>query len=107
MGDLQRIVGLSFQIIDDIIDLTQPTEILGKTAKKDLVAQKKTLPLLLGIDTAKKELNKNKRDALDIISNLKLSDHPLKFSLRIYSQGSDNEKIQQFSIRFTNIKTIA
>jgi len=78
-ADLQRIVGLSFQIIDDIIDLTQPTEILGKTAKKDLVAQKKTLPLLLGIDAAKEELKKNKKDALDIISNLKLSDHPLKF----------------------------
>ena len=78
-SDLQRIVGLSFQIIDDIIDLTQPTEILGKTAKKDLVAQKKTLPFLLGIDTAKKELIRNKKDALDIISNLKLSDHPLKF----------------------------
>ena len=59
-ADLQRIVGLSFQIIDDIIDLTQPTEILGKTAKKDLVAQKKTLPLLLGIDTAKKNLIKIK-----------------------------------------------
>jgi geranylgeranyl pyrophosphate synthase len=77
--DLQRIVGLSFQIIDDIIDITQPTEILGKTAKKDLVAQKKTLPLLLGIDATKEELNKNKKDALNIISNLKLSDHPLKF----------------------------
>ena len=78
-SDLQRIVGLSFQIIDDIIDITQPTEILGKTAKKDLVAQKKTLPLLLGIDATKEELNKNKKDALNIISNLKLSDHPLKF----------------------------
>ena len=78
-ADLQRIVGLSFQIIDDIIDITQPTEILGKTAKKDLVAQKKTLPLLLGIDATKEELNKNKKDALNIISNLKLSDHPLKF----------------------------
>ena len=78
-SDLQRIVGLSFQIIDDINDITQPTEILGKTAKKDLVAQKKTLPLLLGIDATKEELNKNKKDALNIISNLKLSDHPLKF----------------------------
>ena len=38
-SNLQRIVGLSFQIIDDIIDITQPTEILGKTAKKDLMAQ--------------------------------------------------------------------
>ncbi|MDA1057023.1 MAG: polyprenyl synthetase family protein, partial [Proteobacteria bacterium] len=77
--DLQRIVGLSFQIIDDIIDLTQPTEILGKTAKKDLAAQKKTLPLMIGIDAAKKELNNYKNDALDIISNLRLSNHPLKF----------------------------
>ena len=43
-------LGLLFQISDDILDVTQPTEMLGKTASKDVAAQKSTYPRLLGID---------------------------------------------------------
>ena len=41
-------VGLAFQIADDLLDLSQPTEVLGKTAGKDAAAGKLTYPALYG-----------------------------------------------------------
>jgi geranylgeranyl diphosphate synthase type II len=46
-------IGLSFQIIDDILDITATQEQLGKTAGKDLQAQKVTYPSLWGIEASK------------------------------------------------------
>ena len=60
-------LGLAFQVIDDILDVTQTTEKLGKSAGKDITAQKATYPALLGLDKAKKEadrLTARARDAL-------------------------------------------
>lgn len=48
-------VGLAFQIIDDILDVTQTSEKLGKTAGKDTAAQKATYPSLLGLEKSKQE----------------------------------------------------
>jgi len=47
-------VGLAFQIIDDILDITQSTEQLGKTAGKDTAAQKATYPSIVGMDKSRK-----------------------------------------------------
>jgi geranylgeranyl diphosphate synthase, type II len=43
-------IGLAFQIVDDVLDLTQTSEQLGKTAGKDATAEKTTYPALFGID---------------------------------------------------------
>jgi geranylgeranyl diphosphate synthase type II len=43
-------VGLAFQIIDDVLDVTQTSEQLGKTAGKDVAAEKATYPALFGLD---------------------------------------------------------
>jgi geranylgeranyl diphosphate synthase, type II len=43
-------IGLAFQIVDDVLDVTQSSEQLGKTAGKDTAAQKVTYPALFGID---------------------------------------------------------
>ncbi|MDR0690801.1 MAG: polyprenyl synthetase family protein [Streptococcaceae bacterium] len=48
--------GLAFQICDDILDITQTTEKLGKTAGKDIAMKKSTYPLLLGLTEAKEAL---------------------------------------------------
>lgn len=48
-------LGLAFQVIDDILDVTQTSEKLGKSAGKDVAAQKATYPALLGLDKARKE----------------------------------------------------
>ncbi len=50
-----RALGLAFQVIDDILDMTQTSEKLGKSAGKDLAARKATYPALLGLDGARGE----------------------------------------------------
>ena len=47
-------VGLAFQIIDDILDITQTSEQLGKTAGKDTQAKKATYPSIVGLEKSKK-----------------------------------------------------
>jgi geranylgeranyl diphosphate synthase type II len=46
-------VGLAFQIIDDILDVTQTSEQLGKTAGKDTAARKATYPSIVGMDKSR------------------------------------------------------
>jgi geranylgeranyl diphosphate synthase type II len=48
-------IGLAFQIIDDILDITATQEELGKTAGKDLQAQKATYPSLWGIEASRNQ----------------------------------------------------
>jgi len=47
-------VGLAFQIIDDILDITQTSEKLGKTAGKDTAAQKATYPSIIGLEKSRR-----------------------------------------------------
>jgi len=47
-------VGLAFQIIDDILDITQTSEQLGKTAGKDTAARKATYPSIVGLEKSRK-----------------------------------------------------
>jgi len=47
-------VGLAFQIIDDILDVTQTSEQLGKTAGKDTAAEKATYPSIVGMEKSRK-----------------------------------------------------
>ncbi|HVV72301.1 MAG TPA: farnesyl diphosphate synthase, partial [Verrucomicrobiae bacterium] len=47
-------VGLAFQVIDDILDVTQTSEKLGKTAGKDTKAQKATYPSIVGLAKSRK-----------------------------------------------------
>lgn len=51
-------LGLAFQVIDDILDITQTTEQLGKSAGKDVQAQKATYPSILGMEKAKREADR-------------------------------------------------
>ncbi|AHA04947.1 polyprenyl synthetase family protein [Pediococcus pentosaceus] len=55
--DFMANFGLAFQIHDDIIDVTESTAILGKTAGKDVDLNKNTYVNLLGLSGAKEELN--------------------------------------------------
>ena len=60
-------IGLAFQIVDDILDVTQTSEQLGKTAGKDLASEKATYPALFGLEESRKraaELLQSASDAL-------------------------------------------
>ena len=54
LGDFGYHVGLAFQIIDDLLDVTQTSEQLGKTAGKDVAAQKATYPSIVGMEKSRK-----------------------------------------------------
>ena len=53
LSDFGYYVGLAFQVIDDILDVTQSTEQLGKTAGKDITAQKATYPSIVGLEKSR------------------------------------------------------
>lgn len=69
-------LGIAFQIVDDILDVTASTEELGKTAGKDSQAEKATYVTVLGMENAQKEAllyTTAALDALDIFpANLSL-----------------------------------
>ena len=48
-------IGLAFQIVDDILDVTQTSEQLGKTAGKDIASEKATYPALFGIEKSRQK----------------------------------------------------
>jgi geranylgeranyl diphosphate synthase, type II len=61
-------VGLAFQIIDDILDITQTSEKLGKTAGKDAAARKATYPSIVGLDPSRRIAERLTRRAFDALN---------------------------------------
>tara|TARA_A200000113_G_scaffold161057_1_gene145767 strand:- start:2764 stop:3657 length:894 start_codon:yes stop_codon:yes gene_type:complete len=74
---LAKNIGISFQLIDDMLDLSETTEKIGKTAKKDLENNKKTIPICFGIDKTMIEVDKFKESTMEICEKLCLNNHPL------------------------------
>tara|TARA_Y100000992_G_scaffold64572_1_gene39744 strand:+ start:572 stop:1465 length:894 start_codon:yes stop_codon:yes gene_type:complete len=74
---LAKNIGISFQLIDDLLDLSETTEKIGKTAKKDLKNNKKTIPICFGIDKTIIEVDKFKKSTMEICKKLCLNNHPL------------------------------
>ncbi|GKU99095.1 hypothetical protein SLEP1_g11988 [Rubroshorea leprosula] len=60
-----RNIGLLFQVVDDILDVTKSSQELGKTAGKDLVSDKATYPKLMGIEKSKELAEKLKKHAVE------------------------------------------
>src|SRR5450755_286118 len=67
MTDFGHSLGLAFQVIDDILDVTQTSEKLGKSAGKDIAAQKATYPAVIGLDASRKEAKRLTRQAHEAI----------------------------------------
>jgi len=58
-----KALGLAFQVIDDILDVTQTSEALGKSAGKDLAAEKATYPSVVGLERSRKVARKLTEEA--------------------------------------------
>jgi len=58
LTDFGQSLGLAFQVIDDILDVTQTTEKLGKTAGKDVAATKATYPAIFGLERSREEAHR-------------------------------------------------
>lgn len=65
-----RALGLAFQVIDDILDVTQTSEKLGKSAGKDVVAQKATYPAVIGLEKSRAEARRLTREAHGALGTL-------------------------------------
>jgi geranylgeranyl diphosphate synthase, type II len=64
-----RALGLAFQVIDDILDVTQTSEKLGKSAGKDIAAHKATYPAVIGLEKSRAEAKRLTRQAHDALSS--------------------------------------
>jgi geranylgeranyl diphosphate synthase, type II len=66
LGALRRYgdsLGLAFQIVDDLLDIEESSATLGKTAGKDIAQGKLTWPALLGVDSARAEVQRLHEEA--------------------------------------------
>lgn len=63
-----RNIGLAFQVMDDVLDVTASSEILGKTAGKDIAAEKSTYVASMGVDAARAYANDLLDEALALLS---------------------------------------
>ncbi len=63
LSEFGMALGLAFQVIDDILDVTQSSETLGKSAGKDLVSEKATYPSVIGLEESRKMAKKLTEEA--------------------------------------------
>ena len=61
-------LGLAFQVIDDILDVTQSTAVLGKTAGKDQAVAKATYPAILGLAASRRAAARLTRAAMHALA---------------------------------------
>ena len=71
-------IGLMFQVVDDVLDVTQTTEQLGKTAGKDIEQDKMTYPALLGLNASREEISRLHLQATDALKLLGSPAQPLQ-----------------------------
>ena len=70
LTDFGHHLGLAFQVIDDILDVTQSTEVLGKTAGKDQAVEKTTYPSVIGLAASRNEAAKLTKAAMNALKPL-------------------------------------
>ena len=71
-------IGLAFQIVDDVLDVTQTSEQLGKTAGKDTASEKATYPALFGIEASVRKADALVNDAFSELESFGERAEPLK-----------------------------
>lgn len=70
LGTAGQLLGLAFQVRDDILDVTADFDVLGKTPNKDILADKSTYPALLGVEKSYEILDDSLNQAVAIFQNL-------------------------------------
>jgi farnesyl diphosphate synthase len=70
-------LGLAFQVVDDVLDVTSDSATLGKTAGKDEAADKPTYVSLMGLEAAKAYADELAKEALQALSDTGLPDERL------------------------------
>jgi len=71
-------LGLAFQVVDDVLDVTADSATLGKTAGKDAAADKPTYVALMGLERAQRYADDLARQALEALADIALPQHNLQ-----------------------------
>jgi geranylgeranyl diphosphate synthase type II len=82
LRDYGQAIGLAFQVTDDILDITESTQTLGKTAGSDQKKSKATYPALHGIEEARKRQQSLYESALDVLQSFDDKAAPLRLIAR-------------------------
>jgi geranylgeranyl pyrophosphate synthase len=75
-------IGLAFQIVDDILDVTSNSETLGKPSQSDELAEKNTFPRLVGIEKSQEEANELLASSLQLLCDSGIENPALASLLR-------------------------
>ena len=77
LKEYAQLIGLAYQVQDDIIDITSTEEQLGKPSGSDLAANKSTYPALLGLQGAQEKAENLFQQALQALTSLPYNTHSL------------------------------
>ncbi|OIM97428.1 geranyl transferase [Polynucleobacter sp. QLW-P1DATA-2] len=88
LANYSQAIGLAFQIVDDVLDVTADSQTLGKTAGKDAAANKPTYVTLMGLDYAQKQAKELQETAISSLDGFGSKAQALKdLALLVVSRG--------------------
>ena len=76
-GKIAKKVGITFQLIDDLLDIQETEEKLGKAAKKDKKKNKKNYPICFGVNKTRDKIKEYQNEVEMLLSEMNLNDHPI------------------------------
>jgi len=88
-------IGLLFQITDDLLDVTETTQNLGKTAGKDAASGKATYPGTIGIDRSRQLISEVYSEAIDELRALKKESGSLALLAELLLKRSESATSSQ------------
>ena len=86
LGDYGLKIGLAFQIVDDLLDITSTTEEMGKRTQKDRSAGKLTYPAVVGMEQAQQKADELIEQATAALEDFPESAEPLRYLAGIISR---------------------
>ena len=82
-----RKLGLAFQIVDDILDITADSSVIGKPAGSDAKNSKKTYAALVGLDSARKTAEQLTNDALTLLDGFPDNDFLKQLTIKLLDRN--------------------
>ena len=76
-GKIAKKVGITFQLIDDLLDIQETEEKLGKASKKDKKKNKKNYPICFGVNKTRDKIKEYQNEVEILLREMNLSDHPI------------------------------
>ena len=89
-------IGLAFQIVDDVLDVTQTSEQLGKTAGKDTASEKATYPALFGVEASVRRADALVNDAFAELESFGESAETSEGTGAVFGGAEEIERTSQF-----------